>query len=258
VSTVRRLTCLAVALVVGLVATRAAGRNRDMQILQTDVDELQRQVHELKNDVERQTAMLERLLALLGGASDTREQWAEFNANVESLRQEIRSLGGRFDGVTDRLNDLEGRLLVAAAPPAGSPSAQGSPGASDDGETSQTLFNRAYADYVNDDFELAVSEFRDFLQRYPGHELADRARYWIGMCFFNQKQYEDAVREFDELLARNPQAPNAPDAMYRKGMSLVELNRLGQAVLVLNELVDQSPDTPAANQARERLRDLAQ
>jgi tol-pal system protein YbgF len=265
---VSRILVLGTAAVCLAAAPGFAGKKED-EILRADVDEIQRQVFELKRMLEKQNDDFQRLLGFLEASPDEKRAMAEFNANVESLRGDIRSLSTKFDTTTARLAALERQVALAGsvAPPPGpaglAPSPDGDDGAlagttappsADPGEAA---FQRAYGDYIKDSFDLAVSEFREFITQHPASELADNAQYWIAMSAFNQRKYEDAVQGFDQLLTRYPGADNAPEALYRKGLALLELKRFGQAVLVLEDVRSRYPDNPAAKQAAERLRELA-
>src|SRR5204862_8300942 len=88
---------------------------------QDDVDQLQRQVFDMKKLVEQQSADVSRVLALVGGDEGGRKQLAEFNANVESLRGDIRALASRFDDTTARLSALERRVQALGPAPAAQP-----------------------------------------------------------------------------------------------------------------------------------------
>lgn len=284
IRTAAALTGVAVTLACVSASPAQAGK-REMQILQTDVDELQRRVYEMKQHLERQTAAIDKLLAALGGSSDMRAQLASFNANIDGLRRDIRLLGERFDATEGRLRRLEDKVVSAIAYPVAPPVAEPPeetqpasaathpvPGAyfvSDPGSRSATapqmsdvsetraLYNQAYADYLQEKFDLAIAAFREYIAARPGDDLNDNAQYWIGMSYFNQRLWSQALSELDTLLDRYPRADNRAEAMYRKGIALRELRRFGQSVLVLNDVIAEYPDSEAARQAQARLKEMA-
>lgn len=63
--------------------------------------------------------------------------------------------------------------------------------------------------------ELAVAEYRKFLEAYPDHELASYAQYQIAMVYFNQIESPErgyggaakALEEFERLKAMYPRNP---------------------------------------------------
>src|SRR2546422_8590803 len=50
-----------------------------------------------------------------------------------------------------------------------------------------TLFRSqaAYIDFSKGSYSLAIAGFREFLRRYPDHELAGSAQYWIGEAYLS-------------------------------------------------------------------------
>src|SRR5262245_18366935 len=51
--------------------------------------------------------------------------------------------------------------------------------------------------------ELAVGEYRRFLEAHPNHEKAGVARYGLGVAPFRMKKYEEAATELRPLLEKN-------------------------------------------------------
>jgi tol-pal system protein YbgF len=247
-----------------LVAAPGVAASKEMRLLQADVDEIQRQVFELKRLLEEERGQTQELLAAVAATPEARRGQANLFANLETLLGEVRALATRFNRVEERLAGLERRLERPApasdegAVAPGDDGAAAASGSGGEADPARALFGQARSDYLKDDFELAVAEFGDFLSRHPDHPLAEEAQYFLGMSHFNQRQWQAAVDAFDALLVRYPHAGNMPDALYRKGLALLELNRLGQAVLVFNQVMDAHPSTPAAEQARQRLKELAE
>jgi tetratricopeptide (TPR) repeat protein len=92
--------------------------------------------------------------------------------------------------------------------------------------------------------------FKDFLTRYPKHELADEAAYWIGMAWSFDKQYEKCRQVMDDYLKRNPQGRYRGAAAYRKAYCAQQMEKYGTAVDELTEYLDQYPGEPENNEAR--------
>ncbi|MBM3284642.1 MAG: tetratricopeptide repeat protein, partial [Candidatus Aminicenantes bacterium] len=56
----------------------------------------------------------------------------------------------------------------------------------------QDLYNTAYADYLQGNFDLAIDGFKIYRDNFPESPLADNALYWIGECYFSQRNFEAA------------------------------------------------------------------
>ncbi len=146
-------------------------------------------------------------------------------------------------------------LGVAPAPPirGGSPSPveRAAPAAEP-----LALYKSAYDDLRAGRHEAAEKGFRDFVRRYPHHDYADNAQYWLGECFYDQKRYDKAAPEFRAVLARWPTGNKAPDAMLKLGFSLLALGDVDKGGKVLREVPATYPRTEAARLASERLAQL--
>jgi outer membrane protein assembly factor BamD len=78
--------------------------------------------------------------------------------------------------------------------------------------------------YIREDHpELAVDEYRRFIDSYPRHKYASYAQYQIGMVYFNMidgpsRGWGAAVRameEFETLLRRYPRNPYKDDVTFK-------------------------------------------
>jgi tol-pal system protein YbgF len=118
------------------------------------------------------------------------------------------------------------------------------------------LYKSAYDDLRAGRHDAAERGFRDFVRRFPHHDYADNAQYWLGECFYDQKRYDKAAPEFKSVLARWPTGNKAPDAMLKLGFSLIALGDVDKGGRVLREVPATYPRTEAARLASERLAQL--
>jgi tol-pal system protein YbgF len=151
---------------------------------------------------------------------------------------------------------------VAVTPP---PS---SPGRSTTGSLqAQDLYQGAYLDFSKGNYPLAVSGFREFLRRYPDHELSDNAQYWVAEAYLslargyadaNQPEREAqelqrAVQEFRRVVVNHPRGDKAPTALYKEALALLQLRQPQVAQSRLQYLVENFPQAEETPLARERL-----
>jgi tol-pal system protein YbgF len=99
----------------------------------------------------------------------------------------------------------------------------------------------------------AMSGFRRFLARYPTHDYADNAQYWIGECYYDLKQYHAATREFRRVVERFPRGNKVPDAMLKLGFSHLASGDRRDGRQVLESLRRAYPKHAAAKLAAVRL-----
>jgi TolA-binding protein len=81
----------------------------------------------------------------------------------------------------------------------------------------EQLFAAAYADYSRGNFDLAISEFRQYVETYPTSELADNAQYWIGEILYAQRKFAASVVEFEKVGVLNPKGDKTATALYKRG-----------------------------------------
>jgi len=104
--------------------------------------------------------------------------------------------------------------------------------------------------------EEAVQGFRDIVRRYPDHDLADNAQYWLGECFYDRKDYAQAVREFRRVIERYPSGNKVPDALLKVGFSYLALGSTEAGKQTLSQLQRSYPRHEAATLATARLAEL--
>jgi len=232
---------------------------------------------------------------------------ATLNRQIDSLNDTVTSLSGRVDELNSKL-DVVNRQLRGAAPaasaaaattPRPAPGGAGAPAGAAPGATTgapagaspgaapgpvavapsrpttgslqpQDIYQAAYIDFSKGSYSLAIAGFREFLRRYPDHELAGSAQYWIGEAYLSlargfsdasqndkaSESLEQAVQEFKKVQANYPRADKVPTALYKEALALIDLKQPTLAQARLQYLVDNFPRAEETSLARERLTNL--
>ncbi len=184
----------------------------------------------------------------------------EMARQLETLTEELRRLRGELEQVQHELErargqqrdqyvDLDTRLRAAetALTAAQATVAPGSPEAE-----YQAAFNLLKAGK----YDEAAAALRDFLARYPQHELASNAMYWLGEAHYVRRDYPAALAAFEGMIREYPGARKAPDALLKAGYCQYELKRYGPARQALTRLTQDYPESPAAVEGKARLERL--
>jgi tol-pal system protein YbgF len=140
-------------------------------------------------------------------------------------------------------------LGVAPAPRVG-----GEPRAVDD---PLKLYRVAQEDLRAGRHDAAERGFRDFLRRFPRHDYADNAQYWLGECFYDRKLFAQAAVEFRAVVAHYPLGNKAPDALLKLAFCLLATGERDQGRELLAQVPATYPRSEAARLAEERLAELA-
>jgi tol-pal system protein YbgF len=118
------------------------------------------------------------------------------------------------------------------------------------------LYRAAYDDLRAGRHDDAVRGFREFVRRYPRHDYADNAQYWLGEAFYDRKLYVDAATEFRAVVTRWPTGNKAPDALLKLGYCMLAVGETRAARELLAQVPSTYPKTEAARLASERLAEL--
>lgn len=141
-------------------------------------------------------------------------------------------------------------LGVAPAPPirAAKPAAKKEPA-----EDPLKLYRAAYEALRAGQHQAAADGFRLFVKRFPHHDYADNAQYWLGETFYDQKQYREAAEVFRAAVERYPLGNKAPDAMLKLGYCFLALGEAKKGRELLVQVPRTYPRTDAARLAEEKL-----
>lgn len=120
----------------------------------------------------------------------------------------------------------------------------------------QEIYNMAYADYLKGNYALAIDGFKIYLDNFSQSPFADNALYWIGECYFSQKEYEEAISRYNELILNFPLGDKGPAAYLHKGISMVELDRNEEALSVFKLMVSKYPLEEETKIAQEKIKEL--
>jgi tol-pal system protein YbgF len=119
------------------------------------------------------------------------------------------------------------------------------------------LYRAAYDELRAGNHDAAARGFREIVRRFPHHEYADDAQYWLGECLYAQKRYAQAAPEFRAVVQRWPSGNKAPDALVKVGLSLLAAGDVDKGRAALREVPAAYPRSAAARLASERLSQLA-
>jgi len=119
-----------------------------------------------------------------------------------------------------------------------------------------TAYRAAYAELSAGHYDEAELQMRAFLKRFPRHDYADNAQYWLGESLYARHRYREAAVEFRATVAKYPVGNKAPDALLKLAYSLVALGESGEAKRVLTELPSTYPRSEAARLATLKLGEL--
>jgi tol-pal system protein YbgF len=114
-------------------------------------------------------------------------------------------------------------------------------------------YKRAYALYKSGDVGAALAGFSGFMERWPTHDYADNALYWMGECRYQRAEFAAALQLFRRVVDEHPAGNKVPDALLMVGLTQDKLGRPAEGRETLARLVALFPETEAGRRAASRL-----
>jgi len=121
------------------------------------------------------------------------------------------------------------------------------------------LYEQAFSYLRDRNYDQAEVVFQDFLTRYPEHDLAANAQYWLGESYYVRNDFEKAARVFAEAYQKYPKGPKGPDNLLKLGMALTGLGKKEDACLTYAQLQKEYPNgaIPVMMRAEQEMEKLA-
>lgn len=227
-----------------------------LEELKTEITLLQRQVQSMQETFNKTTGELNTLVVQMSdNIAAIRRAQSSISTNTNDTVAQTSAMGERLTATNQRMERLSEQFaqlkkLIEDIPKMPT-FTQLTPG------NAEQLFAAAYSDYSRGNYDLALSEFKQYVEIYPGSELADNAQYWIAEIRLAQKDQAEAVVEYEKVATLNPNGDKAAIALYKRGSILLELEKKDEAVAQWLALIKNYPKSPEAAQATQQLQQIA-
>jgi tol-pal system protein YbgF len=219
---------------------------------------LQKSVQDVQaNSGARLDTMSTQVQGLSDNLEEIKSRLGKLNQQLVDLQNTVQSLDAKISGgapapATGTATPTSsvvppksvGSVPTASAIPPGAPSAD-------------TLYSNGLRDITSGKYDLASSEFQDYLKYYGDTDLASNAQFYLGEIAYSQKKYDQAVAEYEKVLNNYPKSFKLAPARLKKGMALIELGQKTSGVRELREVVKRYPGTEEDRRARAKLKELA-
>ena len=220
--------------------------------LKAEVIVLERQVRTMQETMDKNGGQLNTLVTqIVDNVNAIRQAQSRIAEGSNSAIQSVSGLGEQLSSTNQRIDRMSEQLaqvrkLVENLPklPTFTSITPGNP---------DQLFAAAYGDYSRGNYDLAISEFRQYVETYPSSEMADNAQYWIGECLCSKKQLNEAVAEFDKVSILFPKGDKVPAARFKKGLTLMELGQQEAGRAEFTALIKLFPRSNEAVLAKQQL-----
>jgi tol-pal system protein YbgF len=217
---------------------------------------LQRQTQSMQDTFNKTMGELNTLIVQMSdNISTIRRATESVSTRGGDVVSQVSSMGERLTATNDRMERLSEQFAQLKKLIENLPKVPVL-GNYDPGNPDQ-LFAAATGDYFRGNFDLALSEFRQYVETYPSSEMADNAQYFIGEILVAQNKKSDAVVAFEKVKTVNPSGDKTAPALYKRGMILLEIGQREEAVVQLLVLFKDYSKTKEGELAFQKLQEIA-
>ena len=188
------------------------------------------------NEVQRNQADLSAKMDTVVGKMDM------LGSKLEDTQNRMSLLSQRLDDVETNLSQRTGKLFE-----------QLSGTALNAGPMPSDLYRMAYGDFSSGKYDLAITGFKAYLEKYSAGALADQAQYYIGESSLAKSDWQGAFDGFDAVEKHYPTSTLIPAVRLKKSECLEHLGKKADSAALLQALVKDYPASAEAQTAREKL-----
>ena len=227
--------------------------------LNATMNSVQKSVQDVQaNSGTRLDTMSTQVQGLSDNLEEIKSRLGKLNQQLVDLQNSVQSIDARLSGGTPVTSPGNSAPGTPSASPSPSPSGSGASSLAPSGPppSADTLYSNGLRDITNGKYELARTEFQDYLRYYGDTDLASNAQFYLGEIAYSQHQYEQAIQEYDKVLNNYPKSFKLATARYKKGMALLELGQKNPGIKELRDVVKRYPGTEEERRARAKLKDM--
>jgi tol-pal system protein YbgF len=236
--------------------------------LQNDVLALQNQIREFDKTFNERTEGLKSLVVqlndqvaksnlLLSKVEATLESQASgVRSNDQAMLQEIRNLSGKIDDAATRISALAQQISELKVQSKALNPGMLQSGSTPGGLSADTVYNQAFNDLVQGNFDLAIQGFTAYLNSFPTGEKAAAAQYNIGEAYYNQNKVPAAIAAFTRIINDYSSSDKVASALFKRGKAELANKEPDNAIADFKQVIEKFPAAPESDLARNELANL--
>ena len=219
----------------------------DLSLIDKEEDEAVKKVMGLEDKDTKPESKENKILK--NKVSSLEDEIGKINKDMNNLRLELVVRDGKILELKDSLNTIKQNYPVSGE------------AAKDVKRTTSSMsYGNRYRIALNEfnkrNYSKSMSIFRELLNEDIKNPLADNCQYWIGECYYGQKDYRKALIEFEKVLTFG-QSNKDDDSQLKIGLCYVQLNELDKALEELNRLLINYPDSEYNRRAQRIITEIS-
>lgn len=211
----------------GLLLSGCLASERDMGTLKLQLQELNQTITLMQSNQAELASKME-----------------ELNQNLAVSNENLSQLDGQLFNLSTKLDDINAVITGGQGAAAGAvmlPS---------------DVFNEAKNHLTKQSYDLAVTGFKLYIDKYPDGENIQQAYIYLGDAYASMGQNRPAAIAYATVLQKFPDSKIIPTARLKYARSIVPLGKTEEAKRYFNSVVQDFGSSPEARLAKEELAKL--
>ncbi len=118
------------------------------------------------------------------------------------------------------------------------------------------LYSQALRDYTKGEYSLSISEFEEFIKRYPESDYIIDAKYFLADSYLGIGEKEKAKEIFKEIYRDYPKSQKARYSLLKLAILEEEEGNKEMAKKYYEEIIKNFPETEEAIKAKEKIKEI--
>ena len=243
-----------------------AGTPAQSQNIRTEVARLQSDVLAMQKQImEIEKIFTERMDGLRSLVAQLNDQAAESNIILnrvawameeqESGRPSERALGDEVRRLSERIDEFSTRIS-AMAQQLNEMRTQYRPLSQAGALGPDAMYNQAFSDFVQGNFDLAIQGFTSYVEIYPNDGRVPSALLNLGDSYSNQNMLPQAIAAYTRIINDHGGSDRVSSALFKRARAELAMQRRDNAIADFRTIVDKHPASPEFDLATTELQKL--
>jgi tol-pal system protein YbgF len=182
------------------------------------------------------------------------EEYIKLKSSLDQMNDELRHKGLEIEELRAQLESRKQRFTQLQSRMSTRSSAMSSSMNMDMSDFAGS-YERALENCYAREYDAAVYLFSMLIETYPNHKLASNCQYWIGECYFGQKNYDMAIEAFNKVFNFSNSVKH-DDALLMLGRCYKRMGNAQLAKDMFDRLMNEYPDSEYIQRAAQYARGL--
>jgi len=218
-------------------------RTEELRQVQARVDSLNTELVRLQNEIYNEQKRQGELLRLM--RADQQVRFSQVEKEVASLSSSINDSQDKLTRISEQTQEIRKRWDEKAMADSQAVTARNA--------EIDNLFEIAHSDFMAGRYDVALSGFKDMIDRFPDHPMAEAAFYWTGECYYARKLYDEAEGAFMLYIKNYPAGKKLCGALFKLGLVYENAKKTKARTMVWQKLLQQCPDSEEATAVKARM-----